>query len=126
MSASRIRPGASGWTIAISTVIRSEPCHAGGNPSKGASRGRAHFHFSACSVVGDGDRKPEDIAEAVLKSAHPSVDAVGVAAAAICEDDELGGVGLAGAAFSAPLGIQVFNGDEGGVGGDAGVAEAPD
>lgn len=66
------------------------------------------------------------MAEAVLESAHLGANAVGVAAAAIFEDDELRGAGVAAAAFSAPPGIQVSNGDEGGVGADAGVAEAPD
>lgn len=92
-----------------------------------AHRGGGRISISApCGIASDGDDEPVDVAEAALESAPPGADAVGVAAPAICEDDELRGVGVAAAAFSAPPGIQGFKGEGGGVGGDAGVAEAPD
>ena len=79
---------------------------------------------ASCRIVGNSDGELVDIAEVVLEGVLPGADAVGVAAAAIGEDDELGGVGVAGAACAAPPGIQVVDGEEGGVGGDADRDEA--
>ena len=74
--------------------------------------------------MGHGDGELVDIAETVLEGVFPGADAVGVAAAAIGEKDQLGGIGIAGTAFAAPPGIEVVDGEEGGVGGDADRDEA--
>ena len=60
----------------------------------------------------------------VLEGVLPSAGTVGIAAAAIGEQDELGGIGIAGTAIAAPPGIEVVDGEEGGVGGDADRDEA--
>ena len=79
---------------------------------------------AAGRIVGHGDGELMEIAETVLEGVLPSADAVGVAAAAIGEQDDFGGLGVARAAFAAPPGIKVVDGEEGRVGGDADGDEA--
>ena len=75
-------------------------------------------------IGGHGDGELVEIAEMVLEGVLPSAATVGIAAAAIGEQDELGGIGIAGTAIAAPPGIEVVDGEEGGVGGDADRDEA--
>ena len=77
-----------------------------------------------CGIVGHGDGEAVEVAEMVLQGVLPGAVAVAVAATAIGEDDELGGVGIARAAFGAPPGSEVVDGEEGGVAGDADADEA--
>ena len=79
---------------------------------------------ASCGIVGEGHFELVEIAEMVLEGVLPGAVAVAVAAAAIGEDDELGGVGIAGAAFGGPPGSEVVDGEEGGVAGDADTDEA--
>ena len=79
---------------------------------------------ASCGIVGDGDGEAVGIAEMVLEGVLPGAVAIAVAAAAIGENDELGGVRIAGAACGAPPGIEVVDGEEGGVAGDADPDEA--
>ena len=96
-----------------------------GEPRPRAHNGQGRIPLrAACRIVGHGDREPVHIAETVLEGVLPRAGAVGVAAAAIGEQDELGGLGIAGSAFAAPPSSEVVDGEEGGVGGDADRDEA--
>ena len=72
---------------------------------------------ATAGVVGHAHAQAMAVAQDALRGVLPSAGAAAVAAAAVGEDQEGGGLGIAGAALGAQTGLDAVDGEAGGVGG---------